>query len=107
MKVMAAMGIRHADLASIFEIGEATLENHYGKELHDAAQKANGNVAKSLYQNAMSGNVAAQIWWTKARMGWRETQGIEHSGNLPLFIQMSEDHGGDKASQIPDGSNKS
>jgi hypothetical protein len=34
---------------------------------------ANSAVAQSLYQQAINGNVTAAIWWTKARMGWKET----------------------------------
>ena len=37
-------------------------------------------VANALYNNAViNGNVAAQIWWTKARMRWSETLGAERA----------------------------
>ena len=42
---------------------------------------ANYQVAKSLYEQAVGGNVTAAIWWTKARMGWSET-----------VIQQKESH---------------
>ena len=34
-------------------------------------------VANSLVDNALAGNVTAQIWYTKAQMGWKETQVVE------------------------------
>jgi hypothetical protein len=35
--------------------------------------KASAQVAKSLFNKAMKGDTTAQIWWTKAQMGWGET----------------------------------
>lgn len=44
-------------------------------------------VANALYNNAViNGNVAAQIWWTKARMRWSETLGhqyLDEHGRCP------------------------
>jgi|SRR5262249_43912576 len=37
-------------------------------------------VASSLVDNALAGNVTAQIWYTKTRMGWKETQVVENRG---------------------------
>ena len=35
---------------------------------------------ESLYQQALAGNVTAQIWWTKGRMGWKEKTVSEVTG---------------------------
>ena len=48
--------------------------SHFSKSSITAATKVNAAVVKSPYKNAVEpNNVAAQIWWTKARMRWSET----------------------------------
>jgi len=68
VETMAGYGISHE------EIDAKTLRVAFREELHTAATKVNAAVVKSLYKNAVQpNNVAAQIWWTKARMRWSET----------------------------------
>ena len=47
-------------------------------------------VAQALYTNAVKhNNVAAQIWWTKARMGWKDTSNVSVSGNSdPTLLHL-------------------
>ena len=59
-------------------ISKETLEKHFRAELDRGMALADYAVAKSLYDQAVGGNVTAQIWWTKARMGWKETQVVEN-----------------------------
>src|SRR5437899_813198 len=40
--------------------------------------------AKSLYDQAVGGNVTAAIWWTKARMRWSETHIVKDSDETEL-----------------------
>jgi hypothetical protein len=43
-------------------------------------------VAQSLFQMATQGkNVAAAIFWMKARAGWREKQEVQHSGDVSII----------------------
>lgn len=77
---MSAVGITHEQQASLFSIDADTLKKYFKKELAEGALKANKNVASSLYQSAINGNVTAQIFWCKARLGWKETDRIEHAG---------------------------
>lgn len=45
-------------------------------------QRAIAGVATSLLQKANSGNIAAMIFYLKTQAGWRETQRIEHAGDM-------------------------
>lgn len=88
---MAAIGIPHADIARVLGISENTLRKRCKHELATSAAKANAAVGGALYRNALSGNVAAQIFWAKTRMGWRETApktpegpGPESDGDIVL-----------------------
>jgi hypothetical protein len=61
-------------------INTETLMKHFRDELDVGATKANAKVAESLYTQAIDGNMTAAIWWTKTRMGWKETVRSEHTG---------------------------
>jgi hypothetical protein len=77
------------DIAAYIGIDRKTLSKHYDEEIQSAQIKANANVAKFLY-SAASGKaiehgatyadcVRSAMFWAKTRMGWRETQDINHT----------------------------
>ena len=53
---LAAVGVRHEDIAAKVDLSADTLVKYYKRELDDGRVDANAAVAKSLYQQAMSGN---------------------------------------------------
>jgi hypothetical protein len=81
--VLVAAGVPYETVARLIEnprtgkpITAKTLMVAFRAELDDAGSRAHSRVAKSLFDKA-TGNgtqaVTAAIWWTKTRMGWRET----------------------------------
>lgn len=80
VKTLAAVGIRHEDIASKLGISADTLVRHYRQELDEGRIDANAQIGKSLYEQAKSGNTPAMIFWLKTRAGWKETMVNEHSG---------------------------
>jgi hypothetical protein len=88
VKTLAAVGIRHEDIAAKLGICADTLTKYYRKELDDGRVDANAVVARSLYEQAKTGNTAAMIFWLKTRAGWKETQVNEHTGadGKPLVV---------------------
>lgn len=84
---MTGFGLRQDEIATSLEIDKKTLHKHFRRELDTGMIEANVRVAKALYQNAVQhNNVAAQIWWTKTRMGWKDTSVFENTGNQPVVI---------------------
>lgn len=69
---LAAVGIPHTEIALVVGIDAKTLRKHYREELDQSMTKANASVAGKLYESAMGGDVRAQIFWCKTRLGWRE-----------------------------------
>jgi len=91
VKAMVGYGIVQDDIATVIGIDPKTMRLHYAAEIAKGAIEANAQVAQSLFQNATKHrNVTAQIWWTKTRMGWKETL---HLGNAdeanPLAVRHS------------------
>lgn len=76
---MAACGITQMQIAAVLEISDETLRKYFRRELDTAAIEANTKVAHTLFAKAISGDVGAAVWWTKARMGWKEKQEIAHT----------------------------
>jgi len=83
----ASVGLPHADIAKLVKIAENTLRKYFGDELEIASAKANLAVARTLFAMAIGGNVAAAIYWTKARMKW--TERIEVTGIDGGAIEIS------------------
>jgi hypothetical protein len=78
VKAMSAYGIPHVQIARVLDIHEQTLRLHYRDELDLGVIEANSKIAETLFnQGVRDGNTAALIWWTKSRMGWKETQRVE------------------------------
>lgn len=94
---MAAYGIPHDDIARVLGVDPKTLRLHYREELDTGHTKANAKVAESQFLQAVGAPAvydaegkllrseqprvpSCGIWWTKARMGWRETVIRENVG---------------------------
>lgn len=91
VKTLAAVGIRHEDIAAKLGISVDTLTRYYRQELDDGRVDANAVVAKSLYEQARAGNTSAMIFWLKTRAGWKETMVNEHTGpdGQPINVKAS------------------
>ncbi|WP_291295406.1 hypothetical protein [Elioraea sp.] len=77
VRAMSGFGIPQEDIATFLDIEPKPLRRHFRRELDRGMVEATAKVAQSLFQMATSGNnVAAAIFWMKARAGWREKQEI-------------------------------
>lgn len=63
-------------------ISDRSLRKHFKVEIADGAIKANMLVVESLFKAAREGNVTAQIWWTKTRMGWHAPHPTSNDGGI-------------------------
>jgi hypothetical protein len=75
VRAMAGYGMPHDDIATFLDIDAKTLRKYFTRELELGSIEATTKVAQSLFRMATEGkNVAAAIFWMKARAGWREKQ---------------------------------
>ena len=79
---LSAAGTRQDDIGIYLGITRQTLEKYYKEEIKTGNIKANVTVANTLYNQAISGNTTAAIFWLKTRAGWRETQKVEMSADV-------------------------
>lgn len=81
VRAMAAFGVPQDAIAAHFNLDPKTLRKHHRVELDRGTVEANVKVAQSLFTMATAGNnVAAAIFWMKARAGWREKNDLQITG---------------------------
>lgn len=91
IQILAAAGTPYRVIGKAFGVSEATLSVRFRDELADAKAQCNGEVARTLYQMATSGACpAATFFWLKTQAGWRETQHIEHSGEIRSGLDLTK-----------------
>lgn len=77
-RAMAGLGVSRRHIALALKVEEAVLSAQLGEELELAEVEANSKVARALFGMAtQQKNVAAAIFWMKARGGWREKHEVE------------------------------
>ena len=85
VSMMLGCGLNHEQVALVLNISRNTLEKHFRAELAVGDTKHNALVAQSLFQAAtVDKNVTAMIFWLKTRMGWRETNVFERTGDAQI-----------------------
>ena len=73
VRAMSGFGVPHGDIGILLDIDPKTLRKHFRHELDRGSIEATAKVGQSLFRMATEGNnVAAAIFWMKARAGWRE-----------------------------------
>jgi hypothetical protein len=114
VKTMAGFGIPHKRIALTVinprtgrPIDDETLRFAFRRELDLGMIEADTRVCESLFNQAVKGNVPAAIWWTKARLGWKETiqqQMLDQDGNpvRPVLNVIYERLGSSPASEAGD-----
>lgn len=87
---MSAVGIPQESIARVIRggIDDKTLRKHFREELDTAATRANAKIGGTLYNKAIAGDTTAAIWWSKTRMGWKETTATEWTGKGggPIYL---------------------
>lgn len=88
---LKAFGVPDVEIAKYIGIHIETLMKHYRAELDHSALERNAKVAGFLY-HAASGKALADgasysdclrsaMFWAKTRMGWRETNHLDHTSS--------------------------
>jgi hypothetical protein len=90
VRAMSGFGIPQPAIATHVGIDPKALRKWFREELDRGSIEATAKVAQSLFRMATEGNnVAAAIFWMKARAGWREKQQIELNSRSPQ--QLSDE----------------
>lgn len=115
VETMVAYGIPQDDIRLVVlradgkPIGKAALVRHFRQEIDSGAVTANARVAESLFRLAVgeakvvqlqpdgrkktlvervAPNSSVAIWWSKARMGWKERQEVTGADGGPILVKV-------------------
>lgn len=77
----AAVGMTQDQVAVVLGCSVDTIQRHYHEAWLKGKASANAKIAKRLFEKAMSGDTASLIFWTKAQMGWKESQNVDHTSS--------------------------
>ena len=93
VRATSGFGLTNEEVAEIAGMSSDTLVKYYSHELAAGIARRNIAVTRALFANATtSNNVAAQIWWTKTRMGWRESpQRIEIESLRDMALELASE----------------
>lgn len=80
---MAACGLADDDIAMVLGVSESTLKKYAKAVLKVGRAKGRARMGKAMFDAGLSGNVTAQIWWSKNQMGWSDKQQVETTINFP------------------------
>lgn len=82
-----AVFLTQEQIADYFGISKRTFNNMRERDesinrlYKKGKAKGIAKIANGLFQSAVSGNTAAQMFYLKTQAGWRETQGIDHTSS--------------------------
>src|SRR5215472_19163330 len=98
VRSLAIQGVPLEVIAGVIECDPKTLRKHFRQELDRGMAEANAKVVGALYRSATRDrNVAAQIFWVKTRMRWREPEAPPDAGpgteGQPQYVVILPDNG--------------
>src|SRR5262249_10704707 len=73
----AGLGFTQEKIAALIGTTKPTLEKHLREGIERGRAVTQFKVGTSAVENALSGNGAAQSWYTKSQMSWRDARVTE------------------------------
>lgn len=93
VEAFASLGHTDIEIADLLDVSPRTVAYwkktpRFLQSLKKGKLKADLQVTKSLYENALGGDTTAQIFWLKNRRPdrWRDKRDFEHSGRVDSVL---------------------
>jgi len=83
---MARMGLTKTNVAIAARVTPYILDKYYGEEFASGEAEMRKGLASVAMAEALSGNTAILLHLIKTKLGWNETQLIEHSGEVRSVV---------------------
>ena len=97
----SGIGLPYNEIAALIGVDEQTMLEHYGREIELGQAKANGQIAKAIYNKALDGDSASLKLWsenqTKIKRGRGRPKGsfktpmhVLAENKLPEIVQKTD-----------------
>lgn len=83
---MAALGLNKGSVAIAARISPYLLDKYYLEEFLTGQSQMQGRLAAVAMEQALAGNVPMLLHLVKTKLGWTETQTIEHVGEIRAVV---------------------
>lgn len=83
---MARMGLTKGNVAIAARVSPYILDKYYSEEFAAGEAEMRKGLATVAMAEAMNGNTAILLHLVKTKLGWNETQLIEHSGEVRSVV---------------------
>jgi len=83
---MARMGLTRGNVAIAARISPYILDKYYADEYADGEGEMRKGLATVAMGEALNGNTAILLHLIKTKLGWNETQLIQHSGEVRSVV---------------------
>jgi hypothetical protein len=71
----SGVGLPYNEIAALIGVDEATLLEHYGREIELGQAKASGQIAKAIYSKALDGDTASLKLWSQNQEKAKRSRG--------------------------------
>jgi hypothetical protein len=92
----SGIGLPYNEIAALINVDEETLFEHYRREIEIGQAKANGQIAKAIYNKALDGDSASLKIWsdnqTKLKRNVGRPLGTKMIGRPPSPLVLKTDH---------------
>lgn len=83
---MASLGLSKGSVAIAARISPYLLDKYYLEEFLTGQSQMQGRLAAVAMEQALAGNVPMLLHLVKTKLGWTETQTIEHVGEIRAVV---------------------
>lgn len=90
VEALSSIGTPEKDIAVYLGIAEVTLKKHYADILAKSLTDKNLQMAKTLFQAGVDGDVKAMMFWLKTRAGWQEKTQVEITTNISITQALEQ-----------------
>ncbi|MGL4209776.1 MAG: hypothetical protein ACRCTY_10370 [Candidatus Adiutrix sp.] len=92
---LSRYGVPLESIASYLNLSPAAMKKIYGAEIATGRAEAGREVGRTIFEKALSGDMAALVFWAKTQMGWKEAakQDSQTAGAAEIKIYKLPDNG--------------
>jgi AraC-like DNA-binding protein len=87
VRKLAAIDCTIAEIAATLDCSRDTLERRFRDVIDQGRERGKVSLRRRQFELASSGNATMLIWLGKQRLGQKDTQEVEHGGDILIRVK--------------------